>query len=276
LASAQQIVTDKFEKGKPLAELTQNELKEVSGIASSSKNSGMLWALNDSGNTAEIFLLDKQLKIKMACILKGIANRDWEDIAIGPGPDPSKSYVYVGEIGDNDAVYPYKNIYRFEEPEFREGNPEKKISTFDTITFRLSDRIKDTESLMIDPRSKNLYVVSKREDPVHVYEIKYPYSIHDTLTAVNILSLPFEKIVAANIDGKGNVLMKTYEHILFWENTQGVDLSSLLKKKPVHVPYEKEPKGEAITWAQDGSGFFTLGEQKKKESTYLYFYRLRK
>ena len=54
--------------------------------------------------------------IKLTCTLAGVENRDWEDIAVGPGPDASKSYVYVADIGDNEGQYQYKYIYRFEEP----------------------------------------------------------------------------------------------------------------------------------------------------------------
>src|SRR5688500_13099374 len=37
-----------------LAELTDKRLEEVSGIAASANNPGLLWAHNDSGNSAEI------------------------------------------------------------------------------------------------------------------------------------------------------------------------------------------------------------------------------
>ena len=35
--------------------------------------------------------------------LTGAKMRDWEDIAVGPGPEPNVDYLYVGAIGDNDA-----------------------------------------------------------------------------------------------------------------------------------------------------------------------------
>ena len=108
--------SDGFLPGVKLAELNNKELKEISGIAASVNNPKLLWAHNDSGNGADIFLLDDHLDIKLTCTLAGVENRDWEDIAVGPGPDASKSYVYVADIGDNEAQYQYKYIYRFEEP----------------------------------------------------------------------------------------------------------------------------------------------------------------
>jgi hypothetical protein len=262
----------KFETGKRLSELTDTKLKEASGLAASVKNQGLLWTLNDSGNEAEVYLLDKDLKIVMTITLTGATNRDWEDIVVGPGPDPTQTYIYVGDIGDNDAQYRYKVIYRFPEPKLKTED-QIALSDFDKIIFRLDDRTKDTESLFIDAKSKNLYVVSKREEPVFVYELAYPQSTSDTVTATRMLSLPFTEIVAADCFNKsGDILMKNYTSVYYWENKGNLDVISLLKQQPQEIPYEAEPKGESIAWAADGSGFFTLSEKKKKQPTYLYFY----
>lgn len=261
-----------FERGETLAELTDKRLKEVSGLASSVKNPGMLWAHNDAGNDAEIFLVDQRLNIQMTVTLAGVENRDWEDIAIGPGPDSSETYVYVGDIGDNDAAYPVKNIYRFPEPAAASGQ-NVRLSEFDVITFRLEGPVKDTESLFVDSRSGNVYVVSKREEPVFVYELKAPQVSNDTLTAFRTLSLPFTKIVAADFYSRsGDILMKNYTNVYYWKNDGSEDVVSLLKKQPIEIPYEEEPQGESIAWAADGSGFYVLSEKKKKDPSYLYFY----
>ena len=94
-----------FLPGKRLSEIKDKKLSEVSGLASSIRNPGLLWAHNDSGNRPEVFLIDDKCDIKRIVVLDGIKNRDWEDIAVGPGPDSTKSYVYVGDIGDNDGVH---------------------------------------------------------------------------------------------------------------------------------------------------------------------------
>jgi hypothetical protein len=262
-----------FEKGEVVAELTNNKLKETSGLAASITNPQMLWIHNDKGNNAEIYLVDKSLNIQLTVILDGVSNRDWEDITIGPGPDSTKTYLYVGDIGDNDAIFPFKNIYRFVEPTFQDNN-EMTISNFDIITFKLEGSVKDTESLFIDAKSKNLYLISKREEPVFLYELKYPQLSGDTLTASKMFSLAFKEIVGADRFSKnGDMLMKNYTNIYYWENKNSEDVLTLLKQNPIEIPYEKEPQGEAIAWATDGAGFYTLSEKKKKESSYLYFYK---
>lgn len=250
-------------------------MREISGIASSINNPKLLWGHNDSGNDAEIFLIDKGLNVKLTCELKGVENRDWEDIAIGPGPDSSKNYIYIADIGDNDAQYQYKYIYRFEEPRWTQGQGNRIImSTFDRITFQLSDERKDTETLLLDPKTKNLYVISKREEPVYLYELKYPYTPNDTVIAKKVIALPFTKIVGGDFSADGKeILLKNYNHVFYWNASETSPISEILKESPKEVPYEIEPQGESITWARDGSGFYTLSEENKNKKSYLYFYK---
>ena len=270
-----QNATYDFMPPKRLAELTHAKLDELSGLVASRKHPGLLWTHNDSGNGAEIFLVDTTLNLKLTCILPAY-NRDWEDIAVGPGPDPAKSYVYVGDIGDNDAIYPLKYIYRFEEPDLT-PNKIAKITSLDTITFRLSDGKKDSETLMINPQTKSLYVVSKREKPVFVYELPFPQSTDDTLVAQKGISLPVTQIVSASISSKGDeIIMKNYEHIYYWKTKQGETIEKALARVPNEVDYDPEPQGEAITWAANGSGFYTISERTLGKKVYLYFYKRKK
>jgi hypothetical protein len=261
-----------FLEGKALAVATDKKLEEASGLAASLNNPGLLWAHNDSGNGAAVFLIDQKLEVKLTCKLNGVKNRDWEDIAVGPGPEPGKTYVYVAEIGDNLARYQYKMIYRFEEPVLDAAEKELTITQFDTITFQLEGEVKDTEALMINPLNKNMYIVSKRERPVYLYELKYPHSTKDTLTASKITALPYTQIVAADFSANGKeIIMKNYLNVYYWK-VDGRPIADVLKERPYVLTYKEEPQGEAITFAHDGSGYFTLSEKVKGEKSHLYFY----
>lgn len=270
----QQPTSDAFMAGEKLSELKNEDLKEISGIAASVVNPKHLWAHNDAGNKAEIYLLDEGLNVKMTCKLSGIKNRDWEDIAVGPGPDPNKSYVYVGDIGDNDAEHRDKYVYRFEEPQLNDDAADAIISDFYRIAFRLDGTIKDTETLLIDPKTRNLYVVTKRENPVHLYELKYPYD-KELNTAQKMFPLSITRIVGGDFsrDGK-EILLKNDGTVFYWSGSSVESVVEKMKTTPaLTVPYEKEPQGEAIAWASDGSGFYTLSEMPKNKSVFLYFYK---
>lgn len=275
LGCSSQVASDSnaFQSGKRLSALSDKRLEEASGLAASKVNAGFLWTHNDSGNPAEVFLIDKDLNITLTVKLKGVENRDWEDICVGPGPEEGRSYLYVGDIGDNFAQFQLKYVYRFPEPKAAGGAGEVTIENFDTLIIQLPSERKDTEALMINPQTKNLYLVSKREEPVHVYEIAYPYQVNETLTARDIGTIATTKIVAGDFSADGKeILLKSYENVFYWNNAAGKSVEEVFKTKPAIVEYTEEPQGEAIAWSDDASGFYTLSEKKKGEKSYLYFY----
>ena len=241
-------------------------------MISSTVNPGMLWTHNDSGNPAEIFLIDSAAKIKMTCTLKGIKNRDWEDITIGPGPKKGKTYIYVGDIGDNLSQYATKLIYRFEEPLF--DSETKEIKEVETLMIQLSDGVRDTEAMMIDPVSNNLFLVSKREDSVRLYQVDYPFAKGMLLTAKKVAVLDLTQIVAANISRNGEeVLMKNYNLVYYWKRKPEQSLIELLQQKPVKLPYDSEAQGESICFAYDEKGYYTLSESSGNRSADLMYYK---
>ena len=263
-----------FEPGVAVAELTTDRIEEASGLEESANNKGMFWTHNDSGNPAEVFLLDKYLNVVMVCRFPGIENRDWEDICVGPGPVKGKSYLYIGEIGDNLAQYQHKIIYRIEEPVAKKGIDELVIEKADRIIFQLPDKRKDTEALLIHPRTKDIYVISKRENPVYVYRLKFPQNTSDTTTAESICTIPVSQVVsgAFSVDGR-EILLKNYQNVFYW-NVQGSEPLARTFTRPGKIlPYTEEPQGEAITFARDGSGYYTISEKAKGEKVFLRYYK---
>jgi len=258
-----------FEKGVALGVNKNHSLEEASGIVESVRNPGYLWAHNDSGNPPELFLLDgKTAKTKKVYRFAGISNRDWEDITLGI--EDGVPYLYVGDIGDNLARYEFKYIYRTAEPALSDST---SITRFDTLRVKLEGGMRDTEALLLDPVSRSLFLVSKREHSVMLFEIRYPFA-GDTLIAKNVGHLPVRNITAGAISPDGTeVLLKNYEHIYYWKKQGQQTIPDLLKSDPIKLAYEREPQGESIAWARDGSGFYTLGENAKGERSRLFFYK---
>lgn len=295
-------VTDSlFESGVSQGELTNTELLEVSGLVESINNPGYLWVHNDSGDKARIFLLDKHGNHKTTVWLANTTNRDWEDIAIGPGPDEGKVYVYVGDIGDNENKHRKKYIYRIEEPVLDLNDPvDTIIQHVDKITFQLPDGSQDVELLMLDPQTRDLYLVSKRKKKASLYRLPYPQSTTETIQAEVAISekdfLQYEgesismqgeeflindynaryyyQIVGGDIsrDGK-EVLIKSYSSVYYWKKKGNESIVELLKQDPVRLPYQPEPQGEAIGFDCCGTGYFTVSEKRGKTSPQLNFYK---
>lgn len=262
-----------FKQGIVAGVLDREAIDEASGLVASRKNPGMLWTHNDSGDKARIFLIDSLGRYRATVWLKGATNRDWEDITLGAGPQPDNTYLYIGEIGDNLAQYPHKVIYRIKEPRFT-GDTTLFIEEVDSIRFTLPDGERDTEALMIDPHTKDLYIFSKREDAINLYRLPYPQSTTEMMVAEKVLeAMPFTLIVAADwsADGK-EILIKNYKQVYYWQRNVGQPVKDVLQKAPQTLPYHEEPQGESIAFALDGSGYYTLSEYAKGVKPTLMFY----
>ena len=80
-------------------------------------------------------------------------------------------------------------------------------------------------------------------------------------------------VVACNISKDGTeLLVKSYKGIYYWKRAADTSLVAMLQKPAIRLPYEEEPQGEAITWAIDGKGYYTLGEKKKNDTVHLLYY----
>ncbi|MBK9578553.1 MAG: hypothetical protein IPK50_11785 [Fibrobacterota bacterium] len=267
-------VQAQFEGPRDMGKILNHEIREASGIAASGVDDSILWTHNDSGDENRIFAISTTGTSLGTFLLPGARARDWEDIASGPGPDPSKRYLYVADIGDNDADTDVKEIYRFEEPAISKTAEDHvgTASKIDILRFRFPDGPRDAEALMVDPRTRDYYVVSKREDKVRVYLAKYPQPLTQVQTLQAVDTLDIQLVVAADISPDGErILMKNYGQVFLWKRGPAQTIAQALAAKPTLLPYQPEPQGEAICWNRAGTGYFTLSEKKKKKP-HLYFY----
>jgi hypothetical protein len=261
-----------FSEGVSVGKLNNPAIDEASGLDASVANSGMYWTHNDSGGEPRLFLIDDKGNYQGSVLITTLQNRDWEDIAVGPGPDPKKSYVYIGEIGDNEAVYEYKYIYRIEEPSLS-SQPEITLSSVDSIKFNMPDGPRDTEAIFIDQQSNDLYIFSKREKQISLYMLPYPQATDAPSTALRVATLPLTQIVAADYEAATReLLIKNYDSVYYWKRGEQETIADMIKRKPEHIRYTPEPQGESVCFRHDGTGFYTLSE-KKREAVPLLFYK---
>ena len=264
-----------FSKGIRQGVLENKKLDEVSGIAASQRNANVLWTHNDSGDKSNLYLIGLHGENYGRVKLKGISNRDWEDLAISGGPLDGVSYIYIAETGDNLSVYSDKTIYRIEEPDISKASfpIDLTIESIDVIQFEYPDGKRDAEALMVDPISKDIFIISKHEANVNIYKLPFPQSKTKETLAEKVGTLPTTKVVAADISPNGKeVLIKTYFTVMYWKKKGNENIIDLLKTPPTLLPYIFEPQGEAITWKPDGSGYYTLSERKYDVDPVLYFY----
>jgi len=265
--------------GIVLSKIKDYRLEEISGIAASVKNPGHYWVHNDSGDDSNIFLIDTDGNTIVKVIIENITSRDWEDIAVGPGPVEGETYIYIAEIGDLDRKFKYKFLYRIEEPEIDtlilKQSLTKSRNEVAVFPFQYADGARDAEILMIDPDTKDLYVVTKRETNVQIYTLPYPQSESDTLVLVKSdVTLPFRLTNGGDISADGSeILLKNLTSVYYWKRKPGETVIGAMSRKAVSLPYVKEPQGEAIGWLRNGSGYITVSERKDNITPLLYLYK---
>ena len=253
-----------------------SDISEASGIATSKKNINVLWVHNDSGDSARIFAINNNGKHLGVYTIDNAGNRDWEDITTGPGPEADKNYIYIAEIGDNNSQYDLKYIYRIAEPDVDPNqNPvHQSLGNADIIKFRYPDGPRDAEAIFIDPLTKDIYIISKRENNVRVYLAAYPQSLTDTLNLEFITTLPLTQIVAGDISHDGReILLKNYDYVYYWYREINQTTGEALANNQFYIlPYTKEPQGEAICWSYNSDGYYTVSEEPLNIPAHLYFY----
>lgn len=253
------------------ASIVPGLIDEASGLADSRTIAGHVWVEEDSGNPAQLNLLSHTGQLVGRFPLPGIVNRDWEDIAIGPGPQADISYLYLADIGDNLGQNEQNYIYRLAEPK----SLTETAGSIDHIAFRYADGPRDAEALLLDPITRDLWIISKGEANVRLYLLVYPQSTTSVNTAIFQGELPFTLVTSGNISPDGSeILVKTYTGIYYWPRSNNQSVSkALVGKTYTTLTYLLEPQGEGICFDKDGSGFFTLSERGNAASVTLNYYK---
>jgi hypothetical protein len=258
--------------------LMSPQLLEASGICVSRSNPSVLWSHNDSGNPNRLFAIGNKGENLGYYNLTEAGARDYEDICIGPGPIEGVNYIYLADIGDNDAQYSYIIIYRFPEPDATAldsgGVYDINSEDIERIEFTYPDGPRDAETLMIDPWTKDLYIVSKKDYRSLIYKAAYPQAVGVRTELEKIAQLPFNWTLAGDISADGTqIAIKVFNRIYNWNRNAGESVLDALKRQPNLLPYILEPQGEAFGWTEDGNGYFTLSEKSGTPDPELYFYK---
>lgn len=260
-----------FTKNPTIIDLQVNNLKEISGLAPSKNFKNALWLIEDSGTQPKIDLIGTDGSfIKRYPI--SAHNRDWEAVAIGPGPDDTKNYIYIGDIGDNLENYDEYAILRFEEPQGEQEN----IGFYETIKFYYPGNVSyDAETLLVDPKTKDIFIITKRQLNVKVFRLPYPQST-TTLTEAEFMGdIGYWGITTGSVSVSGEeILLKSYVSIFYWKRKDGETIFETLQRPYDLSPYYVvEPQGESICWDWEAKGFYTISERaEQREIPPLYYY----
>jgi len=254
-----------YNSGTQVGTLSDEALDETSGLASSHLNSGIFWTHNDSGNASEIFAIRLDGTIEATLDVSSASNIDWEDMAIGPCPE-SCACLFIADMGDNLLVRGVKTIYRVAEPALDEGLTDTASAT--AMTFSYPDGLHDAETLLVDPRSGIIYVVTKEDDGTSgVYRFpsadpdSYPVTL-ERVAEITVGSGSTSKLATGGsvaADG-GRFVIRTLNQAQEYTIPEGAELEAAFSSSPKIIPLPSSSQGEAISYTPDGMSLITVSE----------------
>jgi hypothetical protein len=249
-----------------------NLIREASGIVASRQNPGVLWVHNDSGGLPRVFAINAKGDLLGICNVGGAKLRDWEDIAIGPGPDPNRQYLYIGDIGDNQAKYPEVIVYRVPEPKVNatEAFGMMPIGPAEAIHLTYPGGPRDAETLLVDPLTRDIYIIAKRQLFSKVYRAGFPQPTTGQTQMEAVTTLPWGFATGGDVSPDGReVIVRSMGNAALWTRPAGKPLWHAFSGKQVHLPLANEPQGEAICFDSQGLGYFTISEMVRPP---LYYF----
>ncbi|MEM7151639.1 MAG: cellulase family glycosylhydrolase [Myxococcota bacterium] len=258
-------VCPSFSEGVETGALQTGSVVEASGLAASRQSPGVLWTHNDSGDGARIFAVDTDGRKPGTFGLAGADAIDYEDIAIA-GTD-----LFVGDIGDNAEWRDEIAVYRVAEPWVDPAGEAVSLELATTrLRLRYPDRAHNAETLLADPESGDLFIVTKEgSGNSRVFRAPAPHDPAEVITLDHVATLPFASAmlpgnryatggdVSPNGDG---VLLTSYDRAFYWPRPLGEPLWRAFDVDPCPVPRRYEPQGEAIAFTSGGDGYYTVSE----------------
>lgn len=272
-AAASPPVCPRFGKGQQIGRIKHEDLKEASGLAVSRKNPGVIWSHNDTSRRPRLFAMLLDGTNLGTYTLDDVEPVDWEDIGIAKSADGQDWELYVADIGNNDASRTEITLYRVKEPNVKPDQKPKNRRLRDVERFSFVYPKHDShnaETLLVDPKTRDVYLITKsHSEPSTLYRAKAPLVTGRTMTleqltspdSLNGASRRGALVTGGDVSDDGMmVLVRTYKDAYLWLRQGSEPLSSTIERPACPIPLRREEQGEAIAFAPDGSGYFTLSE----------------
>jgi hypothetical protein len=259
-----------FSAGHKTGTIESPRINEASGIAASRKNPGVLWVHNDDGQAC-VYAMTQEGKHLGTYNLAGAHMRDWEDIAVGPGQEPNIDYLYIGDIGDNMETRKSIAIYRVAEPNVDINQPAANVTIegVETIVLVYPDGPHNAETLMADPLTKDLYIITK-EGLSRIYRSSYPQSTTEQTTLEYVGNLPWGMATGGDISPDGQMMIvRGYFAASVWMRPREGPLWKAFEGEECNVPLIVESQGEAICFDANGTGYYTTSENRRQPIYYF-------
>jgi len=262
-------------------DITDPELKEISGIAASHRHPDRYWVINDGGNRPRCYAISAEGSRQMTLRIAGVGNHDWEDIA--SFTFDGIPYLMIADVGDNGARRRHCTLYFVQEPEFPSEAGDGILSQplSGTLPFVYADGPRDCEAAGVDVQSGSIYLVTKRDHPPVLYRLplviaqKAERHVARRLTTLPHIPQPGKEEIAVSnwmrysgqptalditADGQRAVVM-TYRNICLYEKQPEKGWDEMLALPPRVISLPLIQQAEAACFDRSGENIILTSEK---------------
>jgi len=248
-------------------------ITEISGIVPYNFSKGYFWVHNDSGDDANIYLIDSTASLKVTVYIDGINETDIEDVAKFKVGD--EHFLILADIGNNRRNREELSLYVIKEPQIDLNTKltSLKVTLHREIKIKYADKRRDAEAIFVDPLDNQVYILSKRDLESTVFALPLHTNNAEVHVLQPMLTLPFTFTTAADISEDGKfIVAKNLTTVFLWERRNSASILETLKQTPRNIPYTIEPQGEAICFDLYNRFLYTISERPFGLDSYLYKY----
>lgn len=275
-----------------VGEISSPGMPEISGLAASQRSAERLWAINDSGNPAKLFLLDETGQRLAALPVVGARNIDWEDLA-SFRDSSDRAWLLIADIGDNQAKRTEVRLLLVPEP--FEDDREARVAA--TLRFQYEEGPRDAEGLAVDLLQGQVLITDKRHSPVGLYALplepilasaaqdtdagadagagatliatriaEFPALAQEPLASFdpgNLLRMGMATALDLSPDGL-HLAVLTYQNAALYERSPQQTWSEVSHTVPRFIALPRRPMLESLAWTREGDALWLTPESGRK------------
>jgi hypothetical protein len=260
-------------------QLENKDIVEASGLASSHRDPGLLWTLNDGGSKPHLYAVDLTGAHRGRIKLEEARNRDWEDLASFTLDD--EPYLLVADVGDNDNRRKSVSFYVVAEPDLGVDHKVRLEPSW-RVDFRYPDGPRDAEAVTVDAANERVFVLTKRDLPPVLYEVPLRPNGDDKVTATRLGTIeslprprrqdidqaPFTKDfhwqpTGMDLSPDGNLaVILTYRAVYVFRRDPGASLYDSLTGRAYSLGLGNFRDAESVAFSADSKSIFVTVERR--------------
>jgi len=211
-----------------------DQIVESSSLAVSTVHRGFAYTTNDSGDGPYVYMLDRQGRLVGTTTLSGVTPVDIE--AISAGRDGS---LVVADIGDNSGTRDSVVVYKIPQP-----STGDHTVTPTALTLHYADGPRNAESMIYDPASGRVLVVSKLIIGAKIYRTPKDAFSRDSAMLRPVADAPMMATDASLLPEHHAIVVRTYLDAVVYH------YPGLTSWTDLELPAQEQ--GESIAWVPGG------------------------